>query len=83
LANLQIDADLVPNLAYHFDADPDPYFHLMLMRIWILSDADPDAEPGYQHDADPDADPDPQHWSTFLLFTTHCSKEHGDTIKRL
>jgi hypothetical protein len=43
LAKLPINADLdlVPNPAYHFDVDPDPYFYLMLIRIWILFDADP------------------------------------------
>jgi hypothetical protein len=53
--HLQIDADLVPDPAYHFDADPDadpdPNFYLMWMRIWmrikvtkmmrILADTDP------------------------------------------
>jgi hypothetical protein len=32
--HLQIDADPVPDLAYHFDADPD--FYLMRMLILML-----------------------------------------------
>ncbi len=40
--HLEIDADPVPDPAYHFDADPDPGF---------LFDAD--ADPGYQNDVDP------------------------------
>jgi hypothetical protein len=35
--HLQIDADPVPDPAYHFDADPDadPDFYLMRMRIQV------------------------------------------------
>jgi len=81
LANLQIvaDPDLVPNAAYHFNADPDPYFYLMLIRIWILCGADP----GYQKDADPDADLDPQHWSTVFAAVQHTAQKNKDTQSRL
>jgi hypothetical protein len=44
---MQIDADTVPDPAYHFDAD------LGL----VDANPDPDADPGYQNDSDPD----PQH----------------------
>ncbi len=50
--HLQIDADPVPDPAYHFDADPDPDFYLMRSGSGFLFDAD--ADPGYQNDADPD-----------------------------
>jgi hypothetical protein len=33
--HLQIDADPVPDPAYHFDADPVPDFYLMWMRIQV------------------------------------------------
>ncbi len=33
--HLQIDADPVPDTSYHFDADPDPVFYLMRIRIFI------------------------------------------------
>jgi hypothetical protein len=33
--HLQIDADPVPDLAYHSDADSDPYFYLMQIRMRI------------------------------------------------
>ncbi len=67
---MQIDADPVPDPAYHFDANPR-----ILIFKWCGSgcgflfdaDADMDADPGCQNDADPgyqnDADPDPQHCS--------------------
>jgi hypothetical protein len=32
---MQIDADPVPDPAYHFDADPDPDFYLMRIQIVI------------------------------------------------
>ncbi len=61
--HLRIDADPVPDPAYHVDADPDPDFYLMRMwtrkqiriRTGIVFHAD--ADPGYPNDADPD----PQH----------------------
>jgi hypothetical protein len=44
--HLQIDANQVPDLVYHFDADPDadsepdadpdPDFNLMRIQIWIF-----------------------------------------------
>ncbi len=41
---------------YHFDADPDPDFYLMrirmLNRILVLFDADADPEPTFHFDAD-------------------------------
>jgi len=33
--HLQIDADPVSDPAYRFDADPDPDFYLMRIRIFI------------------------------------------------
>jgi hypothetical protein len=33
--HLQIDADPVPDLAYYFDADPDPDFYWMQIRMRI------------------------------------------------
>jgi hypothetical protein len=51
--HLQIDSDPVPDLAYHFDADPD---------------SDPGYKMTQIHaDHDPDADPDPQHWAPGYL----------------
>jgi hypothetical protein len=46
----EADPDLVPDPAYHFDADPkaDPYFYLMRIRIQVTKmirvHADPDAD---------------------------------------
>ncbi len=47
ICKIDADRDLVQNPAYHFDADPDPYFYLMRILIWILYDVDPNADPGY------------------------------------
>jgi hypothetical protein len=53
------DSVVDPDSTYHpnMDPDADPDSDFYLMRIRILLDADPDADPGYQNDADPD----PQH----------------------
>ncbi len=77
LAKLQTvaDPDLVPNPAYHFDANPDPDFYMMLIRIWIFFGADP----GYQKDADTDEDLDPQHWSTVFASVQHIAQKNMDT----
>ncbi len=44
------DADPDPEPIFHCDADPDPSFHF---------DADPDPEHTFHFDADPNPDPDP------------------------
>ena len=51
--HLQTDADPVLDPGYQFDADPNPDFYIMRIRIFT----DVDADPGYQNDADPN----PQH----------------------
>jgi hypothetical protein len=61
--HLPNDADPVPDPVYHFDADPNPGFYLMRIRI-VLFYADPDVDPGYQNDPDPD----PQQCFVFNSF---------------
>jgi hypothetical protein len=55
--HLQIDADLAPDPAYHFD------FYLMRMRIQVIKMMRIHAGP------DSDADPDPQHCPSMNLFS--------------
>jgi hypothetical protein len=70
--HLQIDADPVPDPAYHFDvgpdADPDLDFYLMRMRIQLSK---------MMLIADLDADPDPQHC---FLETTTSRKGRGHSL---
>jgi hypothetical protein len=51
--HLQMDADPVPDPAYHFDADPDadtdPNFYLMRMRIQVIKMMRIHADPDPQH----------------------------------
>ena len=67
--HLQIDADPVPDPAYHFDADPDvdpdQDFYLMLIRIRIQVTKMMRIHAG----SDSDADSDPQHCPSMNLLS--------------
>ena len=75
----QIRYSSVADPTYHFDADPDPDFFLMRIRILISSDADC-TRMGIRvpkmmriH-----ADPDPQHCSTGTGTKKNCGNLEGD-----
>ncbi len=79
--NLQIDADPVPDPAYHFDTDPDPDFLFDVDPDFFYADAEPGADPGYQNDADPNADPGPQH-CRFCFFDVDRARIMFRSVKR-